>query len=41
MLNEKHDYNYSIDLSGIKRTPIGKEIIEQDKPNLVSISPLN
>ncbi len=40
MLNEKHDYNYSIDLSGVKRTVGGKEIIEQDKPNLVSISPL-
>jgi Asp-tRNA(Asn)/Glu-tRNA(Gln) amidotransferase B subunit len=41
ILNEKHDYNYSIDLSGIKRTQIGKEIIEQDKPNLVSISPFD
>jgi len=41
ILNEKHDYNYSIDLSGIKRTPTGKEIIDQDKPNLVSISPFD
>jgi hypothetical protein len=40
MLNEKHDYNFSIDLAGLKRTSTGKEIIDQDKPNLVSISPL-
>ena len=40
MLNEKHDYNYSIDLSGVKRTAGGKEIVEHDKPSLVSISPL-
>ncbi len=41
MLNEKHDYNFSVDLAGIKRTPTGKEIVEQEKPNLVSISPLD
>ncbi len=40
MLNEKHDYNYSVDLSGVKRTFGGKEIVEHDKPSLVSISPL-
>lgn len=39
MLNEKHDYNFSIDLAGIKRTQTGKEINEQIKTNLVSISP--
>jgi hypothetical protein len=39
MLNEKHDYNFSIDLSGLKRTQTGKEIPDQNKPNLVSISP--
>jgi hypothetical protein len=39
MLNEKHDYNFSIDLAGIKRTPTGKEIVDQDKSSLVSISP--
>lgn len=41
MLNEKHDYNYSIDLAGIKRTQSGKDIVDQDKPNLVSIAPLD
>ncbi len=40
MLNEKHDYNFSVDLSGMKRTSGGKDIVEQDKPNFVSISPL-
>ena len=40
MLNEKHDYNYSIDLSGVKRTSGGKEIVQQDQPHLVSIAPL-
>lgn len=40
MLNEKHDYNYSIDLSGVKRTSGGKEIVQHDQPNLVSIAPL-
>ena len=39
MLNEKHDYNFSTDLAGKKRTQIGQEILEQDKSNLVSISP--
>ena len=39
MLNEKHDYNFSIDLAGTKRTVGGKEIVEQDQPNLVSIAP--
>jgi hypothetical protein len=39
MLNEKHDYNYSIDLAGIKRTQTGKEISDEHKPDLVSISP--
>ncbi|CAF1224327.1 unnamed protein product [Adineta steineri] len=39
MLNEKYDYNYSIDLAGIKRTQLGKEIVEDTKPNLVSMSP--
>ncbi|CAF1168009.1 unnamed protein product [Rotaria sp. Silwood1] len=38
MLNEKHDYNFSIDLAGIKRTQLGKDIIDQHKPNLVSIT---
>lgn len=41
MLNEKHDYNFSIDLAGLKRTVSGKEIVDQDQPNLVSISPLD
>ncbi|CAF1003427.1 unnamed protein product [Rotaria sordida] len=39
MLNEKHDYNFSIDLTGIKRTQSGKDIVDQNKPDLVSISP--
>ena len=39
MLNEKHDYNYSVDLAGVKRTAGGKEIVEQETPSLVSISP--
>jgi hypothetical protein len=39
MLNEKHDYNFSIDLSGMKRTQTGNEIIDKEKPKLVSISP--
>ncbi|CAF2767822.1 unnamed protein product [Rotaria sp. Silwood2] len=39
MLNEKHDYNFSIDLAGIKRTHLGKEIVDQNKTNLVSMSP--
>ena len=39
MLNEKHDYNCSVDLAGIKRTETGKEIVDQNKANLVSISP--
>jgi len=40
MFNEKHDYNYSINLSEVKRTVDGNEIVEQEKPNLVSIAPL-
>ena len=39
MLNEKHDYNYSVDLQGVKRTAAGKEIVEQEQPNLVSHVP--
>ncbi|CAF1113953.1 unnamed protein product [Adineta ricciae] len=38
MLNEKHDYNFSIDLAGKKRTQSGKEIVEDNKSKLVSIS---
>ena len=41
MLNEKHDYNYSIDLTGTKRTQTGKEIHQQDKPSFVSIAPFD
>jgi hypothetical protein len=40
MFHEKHDYNYSINLSEVKRTAEGNEIVEQEKPNLVSIAPL-
>lgn len=41
VLNEKHDYNYSIDLSGTKRTQTEKEIQQQDKPNLVTLAPFD
>ncbi len=41
MLNEKHDYNFSVDLAGMKRTQSGKDIVDQEKPNLVSIAPLD
>lgn len=39
MFNEKHDYNFSIDLAGIKRSQSGKEILDEKKPNLVTMSP--
>ncbi|CAF3899726.1 unnamed protein product [Rotaria magnacalcarata] len=39
MLNEKHDYNFSIDLTGTKRTQTGKEISDENQSNLVTISP--
>lgn len=39
MLNEKHDYNFSVDLEGVKRTTSGKEIGRQEQPNLVSHAP--
>ena len=39
MLNEKHDYQFSIDLAGIKRTPAGQEIIDKNQSNRVSMLP--
>lgn len=41
MLNEKHDYNFSIDLNGTKRTSNGTDFVQQDRPNLVTLSPLD
>lgn len=43
MLNEKHDYNFSIDLAGKRRTQSGKEISDEqhDKSSLVSIAPFD
>ena len=41
MLNEKHDYQFSIDLAGIKRTSAGQEILDKSQSNRVSMLPFD
>ena len=41
MLNEKHEYQFSIDLAGIKRTPAGQEILDKTQSNRVSMLPFD
>jgi len=40
MLDEKHDYNFSIDLTGTKQTSTGQKIVDEEKKrSFVTMAP--